>query len=188
MPHTIEQRPPLQTRTAAVPHPSGPGRGNGYTQLFCQMVMAIRQMGESHNPIFNLLRIAHVYPSLQTEWRWFHLYNQLGHYCQCRQTGNVRATVLRDHDQIFLSLYRVAFPKATAAEINAFLYRCNYGSLIFRFYSSSQISECKKRIGFTRKRGSTTAYQALLPQNVWKRWCYRHLPYPFGIANIFKDI
>ena len=98
----------------------------------------------------------------------------------------MRATVLRDHDQILLSLYRVAFPKATAAEINAFLYRCNYGSLIFRFYSSSQISECKKRIGFTRKRGSMTTYQALLPRNVRKRWCYWHLPYPFGIANILQ--
>ena len=99
-------------------------------------------------------------------------------------TGNRRAVVLRDHDLILLSLYRVAFPKASAAEINAFLYRANFGSLTFRFYSPSQISLAEKRLGLTRKVGSTTAYQALLPRNKRKRWGYWNLPYPFGIANI----
>jgi hypothetical protein len=81
-------------------------------------------------------------------------------------------------------LYRIVFPKAMAAEINAFLYRANYGSIDFRFYSASQISETEKRIGLTRKRGSTTAYQALLPINIQKRWMFWNLPYPYGIANI----
>jgi hypothetical protein len=34
------------------------------------------------------------------------------------------------------------------------------------------------------KKGSTTAYQALLPINIQKRWMFWNLPYPYGIANI----
>ena len=92
------------------------------------------------------------------------------------------------HDLLLLALYRITFPKATAAEINAFLYRANYGSLTFRFYSPSQISETEKWIGLTRKKGSTTAaYQALLPFNKHKRWAYWNLPYPYGIADIRRQ-
>ena len=78
--------------------------------------------------------------------------------------------MLRDHDIFYLSLYRVAFPKATAAEINAFLYCVNYGAWTFRFYSCSQITEGENRIQLTRKRGSTTASRhALRPINQAKR-------------------
>jgi len=109
---------------------------------------------------------------------------RLGHYRPCRRNGNVRANVLRDHNLLLLVLYRIVFPKAKIAEINAFLYRANYGNIDFRFYSPSQISEAEKRMGLTTKRGSTTAYQALLPINRQKRWIYWNMPYPFGIANI----
>ena len=78
----------------------------------------------------------------------------------------------------------MAYPKATAAQINAFLYQINYGSAFFRFYTPSQITEAEKRIGLTRKAASTTAYQAYLPINLQKRWMYWNLPYPFGIADI----
>ena len=84
-------------------------------------------------------------------------------------------------------MYRIVFPKATAAEVNAFLYRANYGNLHFRFYSSAQITEAEKRIHLTRKKGSTTAYQALLPINIQKRWAFWNLPYPYGIADIRRQ-
>ena len=148
--------------------------------------MAIRQAGASHHPLLTQLRAAHLFPSLITEDRWNNLLTNLGHYRKCQHSGNRRAAVLRDHDLILLALYRIAFPKATAAEINAFLYRANFGSVMFRFYSPSQISEAEKRIGLSRKKGSTTAFQALLPVNRLKRWCYWNLPYPFGIADILK--
>lgn len=83
-----------------------------------------------------------------------------------------------------MALYCVAFPKASAAQINAFLYRLNYGSAFFCFYTNSQITQAEKRIGLTRKAGSTTAHQAYLPINLQKRWMYWNLPYPFGIADI----
>ena len=124
--------------------------------------------GVSNHPIFDQLRALRVFPSTNTERRHVALQNAEGHIRPCRRTGNNRASALRDHDLLLLALYRITYPKATSAEINAFLYRANYGSLTFRFYSPSQISETETWIGLTRKKGSTTAYQALLPINkVW---------------------
>ena len=134
--------------------------------------MTVRQADHSRLPIFAQFRGQHIYPSLITKARWENLLLiLLGHYWQCRRAGNRRATVLCDHDYIILALYRVTFPKLTAAEINAFLFHTNFGNLNFRFYSPSQISKCKNRIGLTRKRGGTTAFQALLPVNRRKRFC-----------------
>ena len=149
--------------------------------------MAVRDAGLSEHPVFEQFRDVHLYPSLDTEDRWSDLFAGFGHYRHCRRTGNARAHVLRDHDCLLLALYRVAFPKATAAEINAFLYRANFGNTLFRFYSPSQISMCEQRIGLSKKRGSTTAFQALLPINKLKRWCFWNMAYPFGIADIRRE-
>ncbi len=74
-----------------------------------------------------------------------------------------------------------------AAEVNAFLYQANYGNIHFRFYSPSQITKAEIRIGLYRKKGSTTAYQALLPINRQKCWMFWNLPYPYAIADILQQ-
>ena len=56
--------------------------------------------------------------------------NVEGYGRQYRRTGNAHATVLCDN-LLLLSLYRITYPKATSAEINAFLYRASYGDLTF---------------------------------------------------------
>ena len=187
MPHDIEHRPPLQTRKRAAPHPSAGGRGDGYSQDMRDLVIAVNNAGVSNHPIFDQLRALRVFPSTNTERRHVALQNTEGHIRPCRRTGNNRASALRDHDLLLLALYRITYPKATSAEINAFLYRANYGSLTFRFYSPSQISETETWIGLTRKKGSTTAYQALLPINKLKRWAFWNLPFPYGIADIRRQ-
>ncbi len=143
MTHDLEHRPPLQTRKRAAPHPSAGGRGDGYSQEMRNLVVAVNAAGimSNHHSIFDQLRALHLFPSASTERRHVVLHNNEGHIRPCKLTGNKRATVLRCHDLILLALYRITFHKATAAEINAFLYRANYGSLTFRFYSPSQISE-----------------------------------------------
>ena len=60
----------------------------------------------------------------------------------------------------------------------------NFGNANFQFYSHSQICKAEQTLCLSKKRGSTTAYKALLPINVHKRWCYWNLPFPGGIANI----
>ena len=180
-------RPPLQTRRGDAPHPSAGGRGTGYDQAMRELVLEIRNAGLSNSPLYQNLRQQYVFPSLRSEYRYSALNATRGHVRACRRTGNNRATVLRGYDLFLLALYRTVFPKATAAEINAFLYRANYGSVNFRFYSSSQITKAEQRIHLTRKKGSTTAYQALLPINIQKRWAFWNLPYPYGIADIRRQ-
>ena len=130
MPHEITQRLLQQTRVDILPHPSGRS-GHAYSQDLRSLVMSIREAGLSHDPVIAQLRQQQLYPSICTEERWAHLHNQFGHCRPCRRTGNARATVLRGHDLVLLSLYRMVFPKATAAEINAFLYRANFGNVDF---------------------------------------------------------
>ena len=114
-----------------------------------ELVMTVRAIGSSNEIHLHASEgSAGIRPSKRTEQRWVDLVNQL---------------VLRDHDLILLALYRLACPKATAAEINAFLFRANFGNLMFRFYNPSQISKAEKRIVLVRKVVSTTAYQAMLP-------------------------
>ena len=139
------------------------------------------------HPIINQARGQHEFPSKRTTGRYKDLLASLGHYHHCRRTGNSRAIVLRDHNLVFLVLYRVVFPKCSAAQINAFLFRVNFGDPFFRFYSNGQITEAESRIGMTRKCGSTTAFQAFLPINKLKRWMYWHLPYPYGIADVKRE-
>ncbi|EJK43907.1 hypothetical protein THAOC_37602 [Thalassiosira oceanica] len=183
--NNIRTRPPLQQRVDPVPHPSAPaGRRLAYCEAMRDLTMAIRAAGASNNPLVVHLRGMHLLPSQRSERRWAGLLQRLGHYRKCRPTGNNRATVLRDENLILIALYRIVFPKATAAEINAFLFRANYGNVAFRFYSPSQITEAEDRLGLTRKAGSTTAFQAMLEINRLKRWCYWNLAYPFGIADI----
>ena len=119
--------------------------------------------------------------------RWQQLQQQFGHYRALQQNGNTTVTVLRRHNLILLALYRLALPKALHAEVNAFLYRANYGNPNNRFYAHSQICRAEGVLRITIKRGSTTAYQAYLPINVMKRWHFWNMLYPHGIADICRD-
>jgi hypothetical protein len=148
-----DQRPALRTRVDALPHPSG-GKGFAYSQDMREFSMHLY-----HNDLLEF----YLFLSMQTIRRYVALENRLGHFRPCRQTGNKRVTVPRDHNIVFLILYGIAYPKCSAAQINAYLYRVNYGDVLFRFYTKSQISKAERRIGLTRKHGSTTTYQAFLP-------------------------
>ena len=88
-----------------------------------------------------------------------------------------------------LSYWRTFWPKSTHAEIKVllFLSQIDRGVQNPRFFSPPQISKAEDRLGISRKRGSTTAYQALLPRNLAKRWVYWHSNYPAGVANIPKS-
>ena len=186
MPFTIPQRPLLQTNVAVNPHPSGPGHGDGYSRDLRKLALFMKDE-DMENPMTAQLHEYRVYPVQRTVDRWSRKVVLFGHARQCHRTGNYRATVFHNHDLFLLALYRLAFPKAMASEINAFLYNADYSSLVFRFYSAPQITYAEQRIGLTRKTGSTTAYQAFLPINKQKRWMFWNLPYPLGIADIRRQ-
>jgi len=157
----VAQRPAVQTRVAEEMHPSG-GRGVAYSQDFRTFAVHLHNNGQLDDYSITQAQVAKLFPSKQSVRR-LALIQLNGHCRPCRRTGNKRAQVLRDHNIVSLALYRVAFPKCSDAQINAFLYRINYGDVTFRFYTSPQITKAETRIGLTRKCGSTTAYQAYLP-------------------------
>lgn len=134
--------------------------------------------------LLNQLQQQHLLPNNDTIRRWRRQEEELGHFRACVRNGNgSHGPRLRGVDLILLAIFRSVYPKSTAAEVNAFLYEANYGNVNFRFYTNSQITEAEQFIGLTRKKGSTTAYQAYLEVNLRKRWVYWNLPYPLGIAN-----
>ena len=187
----LQLRSPLQTRQDEVIHPSL-GVGNPYSQDMRNLVMFL---GEHFNDVDNVavrnmidvLRQAHVYPSSRTQTRWEALHDDVGHVRPCRRSGNHFGERFAGQDLVFLALYRMIYPKSTHAEVNAFLYRCNLGNPRFQFYSPSQICRAETLIGLTRKKGSTTAYQALLPRNLIRRYQYWNYAFPIGIADINRS-
>ena len=160
-------RPPNQTRMPTQPHPSI-GCSFYYNQDMRNFAMYVVEAGHLNDQLINEARIRHDFPSRRTTGTYELLLQDLGHCRPCHRNGNTRATVLRYHNLVMLAFYRVIFPKCSAAEINAFLLRVNFGDPFFRFYASSQITYAEQRIGMTRKRGSTTAFQAYLPVNLQK--------------------
>ena len=80
-----------------------------------------------------------------------------------------------------LVLCRQLYPKADADEIRAFIYSQSQDPKIV--YSREDITKAGNAMGLTRKRSSTTAYQALTPQNIHRREVFWTNPYPIGIAG-----
>ena len=93
--------------------------------------MYVVEAGYLDDPLINEARIRHDFPCRKTTSRYKALLQRLGHYRPCHRNGNARATVLRYHNLVMLTFYRVMFPKCSAAEINAFLLRVNFGDPFF---------------------------------------------------------
>ena len=132
-----------------------------------------------------VLRAAKLFPSIRSVQRYKRRLVWEGNVAPYHHTGNRRATVLRGVNLILLAYFRVVFPKALLAEVAAFLWNA-WG----RFqnppilYTLPDISKAETRLGLTRKKGSTTAYQAFLPRNLACRQAFWTQPWPYGIADI----
>jgi hypothetical protein len=101
---------------------------------------------------------------------------------------NSSSSVLKGNALLQLVVFRLCYPKATAAEVNAFLFGSTLPGEQFRFYLESQITEAEDLLGLSHKRASTTAYQASLPINIPRCHSFWNDPYyPFGIAGISRS-
>ena len=94
--------------------------------------------------------------------------------------GNNAATVLRGEDRVLVAVIRAMYPKANAAEVITFVHAHSSNP---RLYAAGQISQCEIDLGLTRKVGSTTAFQALTPANVLRRFQFWNLPFPSGVTD-----
>ena len=179
--------PPANQTPRDITHHPSQRCGEPYPQPMRDMVFQMIANGTINDAIIQQLQQQHRFPSGSTVRRWVNQQAENGHNQPFRRNGNTTASTLRGHDLILLALYRVAHPKAQIAEINAFLYRANFGDPTFCFYSPSQISRAEDILDLRQKRASTTAYQAFLEVNLMWRWRYFNLPYPLGIADIRRQ-
>jgi len=85
---------------------------------------------------------------------------------------------------VLLALYRDSLPKATQAEVSAFLAVMNEHDPMYQPYSPSQITRAEDMLNLTRKRGSTMSFQAYDRFNLQWRDNYWNMPYPYGMADI----
>ena len=182
------RRPVPKTAVSITPHPSL-GNGHAYSHDFRLFSEYIRDNNLVGNHIITQAQQMYLFPSERTQRRHARRSRRNGHLLRYEKQGNRRATVLRGINNYMLSYWRVVWPKATHAELNALLFinQVARNEPNPRFFHPSQITRAEDRLGLSNKRGSTTAYQALLPRVLALRWTYWHLPYPFGIANIPKD-
>ena len=106
-----------------------------------------------------------------------------------RHTGNkIAERAIKGIPLILLAVYRAVFPKAQRCEIKAFLFRAHSGHIAEPFiYDQAAITRAEADLGLSWKKGSTTAYQAMRPENQYKRWGYWNLPCPHGIADIPRN-
>ena len=118
-----------------------------------------------------------VAPSRTTLRRWGNAPN----LDRKEQTGNAPAKNLRGEHQFLLVACRLIHPKATADEVIRFIAFYSANPVI---YSRQDISKREKELGFTRKCGSTTAFQAFTPFNLLRRQNFWGLPFPFGVVGI----
>ena len=79
----------------------------------------------------------------------------------------------------------MTYPKANADEIRRYIYETATDNPIL--FSREDITKAENDLNITTKVGSTTAYQALLPQHVFSRDCFWNLPLPLGIRGVPLD-
>ena len=182
------KRPGVKTAVARKQHPSL-GNGYAYSHEFRQFGQYLKQNGFHLHPIIQQAQRLHLFMSPITVNRHSRRGITLGHFRRFVKQGNNRATVLRGIDLYNLALWRTVWPKSTHAELNALLFNSQVarGENNPRFFCPSQLTRAEDRLGLSRKCGSTTAYQALLPRNLAKRWVYWNYNYPAGIRNIPRN-
>ena len=93
-----------------------------------------------------------------------------GHCKPCIMTGDNPASDLRGRNLLLLSLCRLAFPKASIAEVNCFMFNSTPQDQEQRFYSPAMISQAENLLGMSHKRGQMVPRQANTPENLAKRF------------------
>ena len=85
---------------------------------------------------------------------------------------------------VLLALYYVSLPKETQAGVSACVGMMNGHDPMYQSYPPIQITRAEDMLNLTRKRGSTTSFQAYGPFNLKWRDNYWNMPYLYGMVDI----
>ena len=134
--------PPTKVFEVPEIHPSE-CRSFAYSQHMRSQAIDTRLCGQDGPANINIreLHLNRLYPSEMSVDRWMTRRHDYGHIRAFRRTGNRRSQrEIKQERLILLALHRAALPKATMAELNAFLFSMNLAGPNNCFYSYSQQS------------------------------------------------
>ena len=97
-----------------------------------------------------------------------------------RKTGNKATTSMGGLHLFLLAMFKRIYPQATNAQCAVFI--CHYSD-DGRVFTDQEITQGLQKLDMTRKKGSTTAYQAFTPKNQYLHKCYWSMNYPGGGVN-----
>lgn len=177
-------RPPNGVRVESGPHPSR--GGTPYSQEVREMVIwrFVNNL-PLNTPEINAMRAEKKFPCLSTCNNWIAQYVEEGNVDPKRRTGNMfaeREILGRPLEQ--MALFWVVNPKATYAEVRAYLYNIDPTR---DPYSDSQVHRAKVLLDLRRKRASTTAEKAYSLRNLSLRHSYWNSGPPAGMVGVNVD-
>lgn len=85
-----------------------------------------------------------------------------------KKTGNKGSTSMEGGHLMLLAIFKRIYPQATNNQCAVFIALHSADSRVF---TKSEISTGLRKLNMTRKKGSTTAYQAFTPRNVYLHDC-----------------
>jgi hypothetical protein len=99
-----------------------------------------------------------------------------------QMTGNRGTVKIAGQDLFNLMMYRMIYPTVTADEMRCFLITSNTVNPVV--FSRKDIYVSENILDLTRKRGSSTAFQALTPFNILRRQIFWNSPPPLGVRTM----
>ena len=103
------------------------------------------------------------------------------------RSGNKQRPCVNGVHLYNMIMYRLIYPKCTADELRRYMFDHSPPNDV-RVFTRKEITDAEERVGFTRKTGSTTAFQFYSAQNMFRRQCFWTLPYPLGVAAILRHL
>jgi hypothetical protein len=178
---------PLGMRRESQSHPSN-GGNRGYSLDIREQFIQMHLNGDDLEAVWLVpLRAQYKFPSLKTCKQWIEQYQREGHLRAKHQTGNHFSTrEVQGEDLVNLALYRLVRPKAYLYEVAAYIHNRKPANPP---YSKSQIYHAERRLGLSRKVGSSssTSDLAYLPVNLRKRERYWNTAYPDGVNGLSTE-
>jgi hypothetical protein len=107
------------------------------------------------NAVFTQLRGDQNDPLQRTTRKWSTREQTEGHYRAYAMNGNIPSGVLVGDMQFYLVMYRILFPKATAAEVNCYLFNTTSPGHEQRLYSGYQICGAEDDAGLIKSSSET---------------------------------
>lgn len=156
----------LRDGAAEAPHPSR-GGSRGYPPWYRDRMIMMKKLGQY---------IPKCFCSDRSIRRWV----KKG-VIPKEMTGNKAKRGMSGHHRFLLALFKKVYPHATNNQCAVFIACHSHDNAVF---TKRVISEALKDMGMTRKRASTTAYQAFTPENLELHHRFWHFSFPAGIQGV----